>query len=204
MPRTNKQNEKIKDRRKSQILKAALALFCEKGYDNVSIDDVCKKCRISHGLFYHYFDTKEAIKNEFYEEGKEKRDEADSMLNNPHLRGYEFIEKSVQMLLQIIKTEPAACFFVYWEFSELLTSINSYKDLKNKLSDHPVLKKTLKEIKEGQKRREVTPGVPEEILLTYISCIVGISFMKMRNKSNVDLIPNDDVIMNIFTRKKGF
>lgn len=204
MPRTNKQNEKIKDRRRSQILKAALALFCEKGYDNVSIDDICKKCRISHGLFYHYFDTKEAIRNAFYEEGKEKRDEADAMLNNPHLRGYEFIEKSVHMLLLMIKTEPAACFFIYWEFSEILTSVKSCKDLKSVLNDHPVLKKTLKEIKDGQKRREVTPGVPEEIMLTFISCIVGISFMRMRNKSNVDLFPNDDVIMNIFTRKKGF
>ena len=204
MPRTNKQNEKIKDRRKSQIMKATLSLFCEKGYDNVSIDDICKKCRISHGLFYHYFDTKEAIKNEFYEEGKERRDQANALLNDPHLKGLAFIEKSVSMLLSIIKTEPSSCFFIYWEFTELLVTLKSLKDIKSATNDHPVLKRLLKEIKEGQKRREIAPGNPEEILLSYICLVIGISFMKMRNKSGENLIPNDDIVMNLFARKKGF
>ncbi len=204
MPRTNIQNEKIKDRRKMQIMKASLSLFCEKNYENVSIDDICKKCRISHGLFYHYFDSKEAIKKALYEDGKDKKEKASVILSNPNIVGLPYIEKSVSLLIDCLKNDPAACFFLYSNYSKLLTSITSYKDIKKNVADKPLLKRLLKEIKEGQKRREVAPGEPEEFLLIYVSLIVGLSFMKMRNKSKVNLIPNDDIVMNLFTRKKGF
>ena len=34
---------------------------CEKGYDNATVDDIVKKAKCSHGLFYHYFKNKKEI-----------------------------------------------------------------------------------------------------------------------------------------------
>ena len=46
---------------RTNILKAALLLFLEKGYKNVSYQDLTKKTGLSKGAIYHYFASKEAL-----------------------------------------------------------------------------------------------------------------------------------------------
>ena len=43
MPRTLQQNKVIKDKRRNEILNAALELFVKNGFDTVSMDDIAKK-----------------------------------------------------------------------------------------------------------------------------------------------------------------
>lgn len=54
---------KIKDpeERKNEIIDAAEELFAERGYDSTSVDDIANKVGVSHGLFYHYFDSKASV-----------------------------------------------------------------------------------------------------------------------------------------------
>jgi AcrR family transcriptional regulator len=61
MPRTPEENERIRQKTKEQILKAAMDMFCLKGYHSASIDDVAKQAQISKGLMYHYFKGKEEL-----------------------------------------------------------------------------------------------------------------------------------------------
>ena len=58
MPRSSEQNRIIKDRRRAKLLRAALRVFAAKGYRGTSVDDITKEARCSHGLFYHYFESK--------------------------------------------------------------------------------------------------------------------------------------------------
>lgn len=61
MPRTPEQNQNIKDKRRSKLLNHALKAFAMHGYDHTAIDDITKSAKCSHGLFYHYFDSKEKV-----------------------------------------------------------------------------------------------------------------------------------------------
>lgn len=61
MPRTPVENDRIRRATTERILKAALSLFCEKGYHSTSIEDVAKQAQISKGLLYHYFKGKEEV-----------------------------------------------------------------------------------------------------------------------------------------------
>ena len=61
MPRTPEQNQSIKDRRRAKLIAFALKAFALNGYDHTAIDDITKPAKCSHGLFYHYFDSKEDI-----------------------------------------------------------------------------------------------------------------------------------------------
>jgi AcrR family transcriptional regulator len=47
--------------RKQQILDAAAALFAERGYATTRIADICTAAGVAKGLFYWYFETKEAL-----------------------------------------------------------------------------------------------------------------------------------------------
>lgn len=46
------------DERRAQLLAMGQAAFAAHPYDEVSIDDLAKKAKISKGLFYYYFPTK--------------------------------------------------------------------------------------------------------------------------------------------------
>jgi AcrR family transcriptional regulator len=64
MPRTEEQNQVIKDRRKFRIMEKALMLFATRGFDFITVDDITREVGCSHGLFYHYFTGKEDVYNQ--------------------------------------------------------------------------------------------------------------------------------------------
>ena len=47
--------------RKQQLLDAAARLFAERGYAETRIVDICREAGVAKGLFYWYFETKEAV-----------------------------------------------------------------------------------------------------------------------------------------------
>src|SRR5215467_14535673 len=44
-----------------RIVKAASRLFCERGFENVSVGEVMKAAGLTHGAFYAHFDSKEKL-----------------------------------------------------------------------------------------------------------------------------------------------
>jgi AcrR family transcriptional regulator len=51
---------------KSRIQTAALKLFRDKGFDRTTMRDVARRARVSLGLAYHYFPSKEALVLAYY------------------------------------------------------------------------------------------------------------------------------------------
>lgn len=49
--------------RKKEIIKAAMQLFSEKGYAQTSMRDIARTMRVSLGLCYRYFDSKQILFN---------------------------------------------------------------------------------------------------------------------------------------------
>lgn len=50
-----------KEQRRQSIIDAAEKLFFEKGYDNVSINDIAKEVELNRATIYLYFENKEAL-----------------------------------------------------------------------------------------------------------------------------------------------
>lgn len=50
-----------KSRSKDRILQSATELFCRYGFDKVSIGQIMKLARMTHGAFYAHFESKEAL-----------------------------------------------------------------------------------------------------------------------------------------------
>ena len=68
MPRTEKQNEIIRNERINNILISSLYLFANKGYDATTLDEIAKDAGCSHGLLYHYFKDKYTLYNHLVNE----------------------------------------------------------------------------------------------------------------------------------------
>jgi len=74
MPKTKEQFEELREKKKDIIFTTALRLFAEKGYHNTSINDIAKVAKISTGLAYHYFTSKQNILEAIIEEWLETTD----------------------------------------------------------------------------------------------------------------------------------
>ena len=51
----------LQDRRKEQIMSAALSVVVAKGYDQSRMDDIVKKSQLSKGAIYWYYKSKEEV-----------------------------------------------------------------------------------------------------------------------------------------------
>ena len=63
---TNRQKQSIST--KLKITGVATELFKNKGFENVTIQDICNEADISVGAFYHHFESKHEIINKAYEQ----------------------------------------------------------------------------------------------------------------------------------------
>lgn len=67
---TRKEREKV--RHKEEILRAALKLFSEKGFHNVSIQDIAAESEFAVGTLYNFFPGKEQLFTEMLDDCVEK------------------------------------------------------------------------------------------------------------------------------------
>jgi len=72
MPRVVKHPEV----RRTELLDLALALFLERGYEKVSLNDLIATSGMSKGAFYHYFPSKEALVSALAERSADQAFEA--------------------------------------------------------------------------------------------------------------------------------
>jgi TetR/AcrR family transcriptional regulator, fatty acid metabolism regulator protein len=54
--------------RRRQILDAAIRVFARQGFYACRVSDIAREAGVAYGLVYHYFDTKEQVLNELFEE----------------------------------------------------------------------------------------------------------------------------------------
>jgi AcrR family transcriptional regulator len=46
---------------RNKILQASMDLFSQHGFESTGVAEICEKCGISKGAFYHHFNTKQAV-----------------------------------------------------------------------------------------------------------------------------------------------
>ncbi|MDZ7744055.1 MAG: TetR/AcrR family transcriptional regulator [Bacteroidota bacterium] len=68
-PRTKEQYDDIRESKKKLILDSALDLFANQGFHATSISSIAKKAKISKGLLYNYFESKEKLLMEIMNSG---------------------------------------------------------------------------------------------------------------------------------------
>jgi len=70
-PKSKEQIEIIRDKSINKILNSALNLFSKNGYSNTSMNEIAKYAKISKGLIYNYFTSKEELLSRVIKHGME-------------------------------------------------------------------------------------------------------------------------------------
>jgi AcrR family transcriptional regulator len=94
---------------KEKILSVALELFAKKGYYATSISQIAKKAKISKGLMYNYFPSKEKLLDEIIQQGFHSLEELEFKAKrgvNPQKQLEDFVEAVLDNLYSN---------FTYWQ-----------------------------------------------------------------------------------------
>lgn len=100
-PKTNKQNEQIREQSRRQITDAAFELFAREGYSRTSMAAVAKKAKVSKGLIYHYFESKEAILHSIFDDLMQKGDQI--MYAKPEAAPREQLKSIIEQTFTFIR-----------------------------------------------------------------------------------------------------
>lgn len=203
--------EQIKDKggakkpsKKEEIALSGLKVFCEKGYAGTTIDDIVKKAKCSHGLFYHYFSTKRSL----YDHVMEQRQRTfDATLFNKLEKIKTYKEKLVFIVKNMfdkVRTDENFSYYFFFTVSQFFSNKNSFR-LKRPPKDFKPPVMHLEEfIIKGQEAGEFTKNYSAfdlaRLLLSIIQgATLGYVIAPKEIQKNMKL-PNVEIILDIFTK----
>lgn len=196
-PRSDEQNQQIRDDRREQILQAALLVFAHKGLAAAKIGDIATAAGLSHGLVYHYFASKDEIFTALVEQALD----ASLYLINGSLKHpgtpLEKIRKMIETLIPAAYQEVGPYYFLMMiqaftsdavpaEVKSLAaTKGNSYAEL------------LIPVIIEGQKLGEIAPGDPQRMSVMFFALIQGLAISQIQSR-DANQLPTSEMVLRIF------
>lgn len=193
-----------KNSKKELILKGALKVFCEKGFEATTVDDITKKAGCSHGLFYHYYKSKKEVFDEIVSWNiEETMRDFFQQLNNA--TGYsKKLETMIDFFTTKVCEDETYYYYFYFLISQLFTLKEKGISPTSQKKQRPVI--NLKGFfEEGQLAGEFTTDFSStECVSLFISIILGgfLSYIISPKEIQMNLDkPNAKTIVSIFTKR---
>jgi len=156
--RVSRRESKKRELREA-IYETAMTLFLEKGFDNVTVEDITHQIEIAKGTFFNYFPNKESILLYFM---RRHLDEVKDQIHRV-IKEVKTTQQKLHCLFSIlaqmvVTNEPLA----KWVLLESLR-LRVYKKEKKEVSGK-ILQNVVEIIREGQERGEIKKNMnPEKI-----------------------------------------
>lgn len=93
-------------------LRAALRLFCAKGYFNTSVHEIVAAAGVSVGFVYHHFTDKAGIARALYQHFLERMNDLLDYIEATYGSARERCDAVVRMLFELTEGEPEAMEFI--------------------------------------------------------------------------------------------
>ena len=160
-----------KEKRRWEILSAALDLFIRKGYAATRIQDIAGAVGMSVGLLFHYFKSKEELYEELIKIG----------ISGPHdfaggndEEPLDFFRSTAKEIFHLFKTQP----FVAKMFILMSPAANNEalpESVRKLLVEHNGIAPSVKVIRKGQKNGTIRKGNPFALSVAFWGAVSGIA-----------------------------
>jgi len=167
------------EKRREEILVAALDLFIRKGYAATRTLDISRAVGVSEGLLFHHFETKEKLYEELIRRGVKA---PQSMMSIPAADPITFFRQAAASIFNAIKTQPfTSKMFVL--MNQAFFNEAPSPAVKRLLKQMDIYTQSIPLIKAGQKNKTIRKGDPYALSIAFWSAINGIA-------SNMALMPD--------------
>ncbi len=202
MPRSKEANEQIRQEQQARLLQAARQVFARKGM-GATIDDIATEARVSHGLAYRYFPSKEAIVRALIQEAIADSPALGKVLDKPGTPGEQ---------LRVLITEFVESRRRTPEFYQLVEQVlhdeampREFRALIQQRSRQ--MQETLRElIVAGQASGEVAKGDPDQLVSAILASLDGLTSWTARHPEQDDAhYPDAEIFLRMLklSRRKS-
>jgi len=185
------------EKRREEILVAALDLFIKKGYAATRTLDISNAVGMSEGLLFHHFETKEKLYEELIRCGVSG---PKSFIPAPAAEPIVFFEQAAASILDAIKNHPitSKMFVLMNQAIHTETESTVVKEL---LKEMDIFNASVPLIKAGQENKSIRDGDPYALSLAFWSAINGIA-VNMALSPNAQC-PEPEWVVDILRRKSN-
>jgi len=191
-----RERERLQHRK--EILDAALGLFSEKGYHNVSMEEIARKAEFGVGTLYNFFRSKEELYKSLIREVadkfhssltkaiEEKGDEIEKLKNYLKIKGEIFKENLQVIRLYFAETKGISFSVIAGLEAELREQYNDFLKRLSKLFRSGIEKGIFKKIADPFYLAVALDSVSNSFLFLWLEDPTSYSY------------PDPDLILNIF------
>lgn len=194
-PRTDDQNQKIKDERREQILQAAQRLFARNGLASVKMTDLAAAAGTSQGLLYHYFPSKEALLAAVVERAMRKASRISSTALEQPGTPWDRIQYLCQEMIAATRTDPENALISI----QALTSDTMREAARSLLQQYgfQTFMNVLTLIRQGQEAGQVVSGDAVELTLAYLAMLQGLTLIRLQGDAVIAAFPSADTVLRM-------
>ena len=174
------------------LLEVSLDLFVHRGYAGTTVRDIAKKAKVSPGLMFHYFPSKQAILEEHVRVVAYGIASVVALLDSGK-QPLETFRAVATMILESFKDNYSKNLFLLANQVLSLESIPSAA--KQMVSATKSLKASVPLIVLGQRRREIKKGDPLALAVAFWGALQGIAEVLVWNEDAS--IPEPEVVTSI-------
>ena len=160
-----------KEKRREEILSAALDLFISKGYAATRIQDIAGKVGMSVGLLFHYFESKEKLYEELIRIGISG---PQSILTTIGGEPLEFFRTAAREIFRYLKTEPFVA-KMFLLMSQASINDSAPESVKALLAGFNSITPSAKKIRKGQRNGVIREGNPVALAVAFWGAVQGIA-----------------------------
>ena len=171
MPRTEAAFQQVRDASRRKILGGALRVFASKG-SHATMGDVAEEARVSQGLAYRYFPSKEAILSELVHEITGSEGEKEERFKRLQGTARKRLGLALTYMLGSLREKPEYPQFV----NQVLRDEGVPVELREAVAKNgAVIKKSIRKlIVEAQTSGDVAAGDPDQLLFALLATIDGL------------------------------
>jgi AcrR family transcriptional regulator len=196
MPRTEEANQRIREKQRAKILDAARKIFARKGMA-ATMADVAAEARVSQGLAYRYFASKEALFHVLIEQAVQSG--IAGIQRIPKMPGTptERLGFLVSMAWEGRREDPEIYQLLYQVLDDEATSDDIRELIGRQGQTYQDVLRQL--IVEGQATGEVAQGDPDQLVIVFLACLDGLSRLALREPEWVTKhFPETEIILRLF------
>jgi AcrR family transcriptional regulator len=192
-PLNEEQQHHIRDERREQIISAALKVFARRGIIGTKMSMIAAEAKISHGLLYHYFTSKEELFTTLVERAMIASDEA--MQSVYELSGSP-IDK-IRALTEDMLDEGGTDYFLLIHQARTSDGVpEKVVELMNQYSMDNYVKQLQALFREGQELGELVLGDVDEMISAYLSVLSGLMVLNVQKLGGYQL-PRVDMLLRM-------
>jgi len=197
-PRNEEQNQKIKDERHQQIIKAASRVFARRGLAATKIADIAAAAGMSHGLVYHYFPSKEAVYAAIVAEAMEGATLVTAGALQQPGTPWERLHWMTTLMLQGVREQPDYFLIVVQTFAgeSMPEEVNS---LVRDQGMQPFMY-MVQLIQEAQAAGQVVAGNPGTLAVSLYALIQGLATYSLSPVDMTPYFPDADTVLRLMKK----